>query len=150
MKKFIFVLPLIFSTIADAMEDRKETKFLIVHHSLSINGSVETIRPDHKKRVDEKGRSWEDIGYHFVITNGKGGPDGEIQIGRPIEKVGAHAKGRNLNSIGICLVGTDKFTDKQIVALVKLLANLCDKYDLDPMVAIQRHHKTCPGPGLNL
>lgn len=43
---------------------------------------------------------WSDIGYHFVIRR-----DGLVEPGRPVERVGAHVKGHNADSIGICLVG---------------------------------------------
>lgn len=39
-------------------------------------------------------------GYHYIIRR-----DGVVQIGRPLEKAGAHAVGHNTDSIGICLVG---------------------------------------------
>ena len=40
------------------------------------------------------------IGYHFVIRL-----NGTLEIGRPIDKVGAHVKGHNQNSIGIVYIG---------------------------------------------
>ena len=133
------------------MEDRKETTIIILHHSATENGNVEIFRRAHKERVDKNGQKWPDIGYHYVITNGNDGPDGEIQKGRDIRKQGAHAKGRNADSVGICLVGNDKFTDKQKKALIQLLADLCQKYKIEPSSkTIQRHHEECPGQGLNL
>ncbi|MDP2909895.1 MAG: N-acetylmuramoyl-L-alanine amidase [bacterium] len=146
-KKRALIIVFLFSAATNGMENRKQTNFLIVHHSDTEVGNVEIFR-----RVHKKDNGWEDIGYHYVITNGKGGksggPDGEVQIGRPIEKIGAHAKGRNHNSVGICLVGKDKFTDKQIESLLQLLLQLCNKYNLEPLKAIQPHHEKCPGPGL--
>jgi N-acetylmuramoyl-L-alanine amidase len=128
------------------MKDRKETTCIIVHHSASASGNVEVFRRFHKEV-----NGWDDIGYHFVITNGNGAPDGQVQVGRAIEKQGAHAKNRNHNSIGVCLVGNDKFTNKQKEALVQLLATLCQKYRIEPSrKTIQRHHEKCPGNGLDL
>lgn len=40
------------------------------------------------------------IGYHYVIRL-----DGSLQVGRPIDKGGAHCKGHNAHSIGIAYVG---------------------------------------------
>ena len=60
---------------------------IIVHCSATPEGrdvSVSEIRKWHKAR------GWSDIGYHFVITL-----DGTMNVGRPIEKIGAHAKGYN-------------------------------------------------------
>lgn len=56
---------------------------------------AEEIRRWH---VEERG--WSDIGYHAVIRR-----DGSVEKGRPIDRPGAHAKGHNARSIGICLVG---------------------------------------------
>ncbi|MEM1360399.1 MAG: N-acetylmuramoyl-L-alanine amidase [Pseudomonadota bacterium] len=45
-------------------------------------------------------RGWSDIGYHFVIEL-----DGSRHAGRPLSRIGAHVKGLNKPSIGICYVG---------------------------------------------
>jgi hypothetical protein len=107
---------------------------------------VEEIRRWH---VEERG--WADIGYHFVLDR-----NGVVCPGRPVEKAGAHAKGHNKNSIGICIVGgfgsdaNDKFeehyTEKQRKALNTLLDSLTAEYS----GAIIRGHnevssKACPG-----
>lgn len=51
------------------------------------------------------GRGWSTIGYHFVVKR-----DGSIQIGRDINKVGAHVGGFNTRSIGISFVAGYKCT----------------------------------------
>jgi N-acetylmuramoyl-L-alanine amidase len=56
------------------------------------------------------GRGWSDIGYNYVIKR-----DGTLQVGRPLERSGAHARNFNAHSIGICLVGgMDKRTGKAV------------------------------------
>ena len=70
---------------------------IIVHCSATPEGkhySVATIRKWHLKR------GWRDIGYHFVIDL-----EGNVEEGRPIEMTGAHTKGENFDSIGICYIG---------------------------------------------
>lgn len=70
---------------------------IIIHCSATSEGqdiSSSTIREWHKAK------GWSDIGYHFVIRL-----DGSIEIGRSLDRVGAHCKGRNRNTIGICYVG---------------------------------------------
>ena len=47
-----------------------------------------------------KAKGWSDVGYHYIILL-----DGTIVQGRPIEKVGAHVKGSNYNSVGVCYIG---------------------------------------------
>ncbi|OGZ27728.1 MAG: hypothetical protein A2365_03745 [Candidatus Nealsonbacteria bacterium RIFOXYB1_FULL_40_15] len=148
MKKIVFFLTPLLLVSSGEMKDRKNTEVLIIHHSDTEEGNVEAFRRFHK---DEYG--WPDVGYHFVVTNGKGGEDGQIQIGRSLEKIGAHAKarGRNSNSVGICLVGENQFTEKQIQNCFILVAFLCHKYGFEPSEkTVQRHHEKCPGPGLDL
>jgi N-acetyl-anhydromuramyl-L-alanine amidase AmpD len=73
---------------------------VVIHHSASEDGTepnIEQIREWHKAK------GWADIGYHYVIER----VHGKLQMlsGRPANLVGAHAKGANSDSIGVCLVG---------------------------------------------
>ena len=71
---------------------------IILHCSATPKGrdvSVEDIRKWHVE-----GNSWSDIGYHFVIEL-----SGELKIGRPLGRMGAHVRGHNRGSIGVCYVG---------------------------------------------
>ena len=54
------------------------------------------------KEIDlwHRQRGWAGIGYHYVIRR-----DGTLELGRPLNRPGAHAQGFNLLSWGICLVG---------------------------------------------
>ena len=149
-KSLLFLVLLITSSVLATMVNRKKTTMIVIHHSGAKNGNVAIFRHYH---INDKG--WDDVGYHYVITNGSGGSDGKVQDGRPIEKQGAHAKNfgqdRNPYSIGICLVGNNKTTIKQRRSLVSLLANLCQKYKIDlSLKTIQRHHENCPGSNLDL
>lgn len=95
---------------------RKITE-IIVHCTATPYGretSVEEIDAWHRAR------GFKSIGYHFVI-----GLDGRVMTGRNIKEPGAHCKGHNAHSIGICYVGgldpngkpADTRTDKQKQAL---------------------------------
>jgi len=95
------------------------------------------------------GNGWSDIGYHFVIRR-----DGTIEKGRLISKRGAHAKGHNKNSIGICLIGGKKgrraefnFTRSQIGAIGALISSLIEHYKLS-LSDVHGHNevsqKLCP------
>ena len=74
-------------------------------------------------------RGFNDIGYHFIIK-----VDGTIEIGRSLDKVGAHVAGNNTGSIGICYIGgldskgksKDTRTDEQKESLLNLI-NLLKK-----------------------
>lgn len=99
-------------------------RYLIIHCTDSAWGSLPAVTKWHTDKVEEGGRGWPDIGYHWLITNGYLGyaalknkkrdaaTDGAIFVGRdldhdgiPNEDQGAHCVGYNSNSLGICLVG---------------------------------------------
>jgi len=70
---------------------------IVIHCSATPEGRdvrPETVRGWHLRR------GWRDIGYHYVVTL-----DGRIHAGRPISAVGAHVKGRNMTTVGICYIG---------------------------------------------
>lgn len=94
------------------------------------------------------------IGYHFVIYT-----NGAVATGRHVDEVGAHAEGHNKESIGICMVGMDRFTSVQWAALTKLTeqldlkypgAQICGHRDLsvdlngDGVISKNEWLKTCP------
>lgn len=133
-------------------------EYLVIHCSESNWGNANVIREWHTKE-----RKWRDIGYHYVINNGHPdyktqynvNLDGLIEAGRPLDQdsiidpyeSGAHARGWNHKSIGICMIGRDKFTIKQF----KSLYFLCKYWDLSiPDIQIIGHkdvpdsYKTCP------
>lgn len=70
------------------------------------------------KEIDimHKKRGWSGIGYHFVIRR-----NGVLEAGRALEDSGAHVRGYNHRSVGICMVGgispegvpTSNFTSEQ-------------------------------------
>ena len=103
----------------------------VIHHTASPDVSVATIDRWHRAR------GWAGCGYHFVIRR-----DGTVEAGRPLDRKGAHAKGRN-NRIGIALCGYDAFTKEQIEALRHVLHQYGIKH-------IECHHSACPGKGLNV
>jgi len=121
----------------ESKPDRRTIDTIIIHHSATESGTVESIRRFH---VGQRG--WDDIGYHYLIT-----PDGIVHAGRDPERIGAHAKGRNLNSLGICLIGTDTFSHAQLKALAQTVAILKHQY---PITKIERHHAECPGNGISI
>ncbi|RLC88212.1 MAG: hypothetical protein DRJ03_03445 [Chloroflexi bacterium] len=125
--------------LAMAMDSRAADNIdtIIVHHSATETGTVESFRKFH---VEQRG--WDDVGYHFVIYT-----DGTVHEGRKSKFVGAHAKGRNYSSLGICLVGTDSFTKAQKKALAGLIRELKEQYQI---TSVERHHEKCPGRGLNV
>lgn len=76
------------------------------------------------------------LGYHFLIGNGHGIPDGQTAIGRPMKYQGVHVRKHNHDSVGILVVGDlakHDPTDMQIRAAVNLCATLCFLFGLDPI-----------------
>ena len=118
---------------------------IIVHCSATPEG-----RDIDAAKIDEwhKKRGWKMIGYHFVVKL-----DGIIELGRPLDMQGAHTKGHNKYSIGVCYIGgcdknmdaKDTRTDEQKESLLLLLKTLKKIY---PDAVIHGHRdfssKSCP------
>lgn len=119
---------------------------IILHCAATPEGrdvKTETIKSWHVK-----GNGWSDIGYHFVIEL-----DGSVHNGRPIQRAGAHTKGYNATSIGICYVGgmdknktpKDTRNEAQRQAMDDLITSLLKEY---PNATVHGHNefaaKACP------
>lgn len=89
---------------------------------------------------DHKDRGFTTAGYHYYITR-----DGRLYALRPVDQVGAHARGYNKYSIGICYEGgldtlyrpKDTRTPEQKQMLSQLIWNLRRRYP-DAMVVGHR------------
>lgn len=134
-------------------EKMKCIRRIVVHHSATESGSAELFRLLHREV-----NRWNDVGYHFVIGNGTDSGDGEIEKGRELPYRGAHAKGANEDSIGICLVGNfnrGKPSAAQMNSLRKLLLRLLSEYRVE-LEGITLHRLVkgslteCPGAFLTL
>lgn len=76
------------------------------------------------------------IGYHYVIY-----VDGRVRAGRDEREIGAHVQGHNAQSIGICMVGTDRYSAAQWSALAILVERILRRY---PDVALKGHRDCSP------
>ena len=143
----------------------KGWKYIVVHHSATNAGSVKAFHKFHTRQ------GYGGIAYHFVIGNGNGMKDGEIQeTFRWKEKIsGTHVSVNsweyNVFGIGICLVGNlekSPPTKAQLAALKKLVAQLKTSYQIDDKNIIGHNHvhyddasnrkeqTACPGKQLDL
>ena len=119
---------------------------IIVHCSATPEGKNFTV-----KQIDacHRQRGFNGIGYHFVIYL-----DGSVHVGRALAKAGAHCKGYNAHSIGVCYIGgvatdgktpKDTRTDAQKASLVKLITELRQQF---PNASVHGHrefaNKACP------
>ena len=113
-------------------------------------GTAAKVAEIRRWHVQDNG--WRDIGYHFVIDR-----DGTVARGRPVERTGAHTKGKNTGTIGVCLIGghgsaaTDKFEEhfswQQHKALGALLVDLRNQFPTITRVSGHNQYaqKACPG-----
>lgn len=133
-----------------------EIDTIVIHCADTPNGSdrytildIDRWHRDRGFRRDAIVRSafrphLQSVGYHRVIN-----VDGSVAKGRSIGEVGAHAKGANQTSVGICLLGTDAFTLPQWCALRETVTELRRLYEGITRVIGHRDVpgtlKSCPG-----
>lgn len=115
-----------------------EPNKIIYHHCARSYWSPEGINDYHKER------GWKGIGYNFYVRK-----DGKIYLGRPENAEGAHTKGENSNSIGICLEGNfeeESLSKEQWESLINLSTYITLKYDIYKIVGHRDVYDTlCPG-----
>ena len=95
-------------------------KYLIVHCSDTPDENYISAEDIHKMHL---GFGWDGIGYHKVICR-----DGKIENGRPEYWVGAHTFSKNASSLGVCLIGKNRFNNLQFDSLYKVLNLWKKKY----------------------
>jgi hypothetical protein len=98
---------------------------IVLHHSATHAGSAAAFDRNHRARLGG-------LAYHFIIGNGSGSADGEVETGyRWRDQLpGPHTKNLDVNnaSIAICIVGDLQAAPpsrKQLAALLGLLGRLC-------------------------
>lgn len=127
----------------ESLELSNKPNKIIYHHSARSEWSPEEINEYHKSK------GWKGIGYNYYIRK-----DGSIYSGRPENAEGAHTKGENNSSIGICLEGNfeDEFLTKgQLESLSKLSLYISLKYDIYEIIGHKDVYSTlCPGKNFPL
>lgn len=135
----------------------REWKYIVIHHTATSAGSVESIHEAHLQKKDASGKPWLGIGYHFVIGNGNGMADGAVEptFRWKQQMHGAHAgssnKDHNQIGIGVCLVGNFEETsptEAQRRSVKELVQTLKTEYRISSSNVIgHRDIKTteCPG-----
>lgn len=146
----------------------RNIKLIVVHCSATPQNwdiGADNIREWHTKHPDdwvfdapdyikewhlERPKKWQDIGYHNVVRR-----NGVLEHGRDLAISGAHAKGYNKDSIGICLIGgvdvdqnpENNFTDDQMTTLRGYLDTILEIF---PNAVLMGHRdlpnvaKACP------
>lgn len=135
-----------FTAHGDRTKEEHFVKEIIVHCSATPEGkdyTVEQLTTWHRQR------GFQTIAYNFIIYR-----DGSCHLGRPLTMVGAHCKGHNAHSIGICYIGgvakdgrtpKDTRTEEQRKTIHLLLRELHTRY---PQATLHGHrefsNKACP------
>jgi hypothetical protein len=131
-------------------------RWIVIHHSATPGGSAEQFDQSHRQK------GWDELGYHFVIGNGTGSRDGQVEVGSrwSKQKWGAHTKTAdnqfNDFGIGICMVGDFDITNPsaaQMQSLTKLVAYLMQTYHIPPDRVIghcEAKPTDCPGAHVDL
>jgi hypothetical protein len=130
-------------------------RYIVLHHSASAAGNYDEIDREHRKLLGYDG-----CGYHFVIGNGNGSGDGQIEVAQRwnSQKQGVHCRNARSHDvdeygIGICLVGDldqQPPTPRQIAATRALVAYLSRRYRVDTSRVTTHAHlaatpTVCPG-----
>lgn len=119
---------------------------IIIHCTATPEGREVTVAD---VTAWHRARGFATIGYHYLIAL-----DGTVHTGRPVDRPGAHCRGHNARSIGVCYVGgldrdgktpRDTRTEAQRSALRELVDQLLTRY---PGARVAGHRefaaKACP------
>ena len=119
---------------------------IIIHHELGNQGFW-GVNDYHRQLWNFPSSLGFFIAYQYYI-----GKDGVVFQGRLDDEEGCHTKGRNFDSIGICLEGNFDYsypTDTQIKSLKKLLLNKMTMWAIKPNEVyghrVYANYKSCPG-----
>lgn len=130
------------------LSNRPKTDRIIIHCSAtppSMDVGAATIESWHTRR------GFDAIGYHYVVRR-----SGEVEPGRPRDAIGAHARGWNHRSVGVCLIGgveddgttpAPNYTPDQWRTLAVLVRALVEVYPEALVVGhrdLPRVTKACP------
>lgn len=101
----------------------KKIRRVIIHCSATPEGRDVTSVDIRRWHIN---RGWNDIGYHYVIRL-----DGTLEYGRSPTVQGAHVKGQNEDSLGVCYIGgmrdgeaADTMTQSQEDTMRELMCSL--------------------------
>lgn len=106
----------------------RKINYIVVHCSATREGCAltpEALEAEHRRR------GFRTTGYHYYIRR-----DGTVHPTRPLELPGAHVRGHNKHSVGICYEGgldaagrpKDTRTPEQRTALRLLVAQLLGRF----------------------
>jgi N-acetylmuramoyl-L-alanine amidase len=124
-------------------------RFITIHHSATSGGNAGSFDRTHRRR------RMGGLFYHFVIGNGRGAGDGEIETGWRWKKQKCANRPQDIQ---ICLVGNFNYqnpSSAQLNSLSELIQILQKQYSI-PYGNIRRHKDVpgviteCPGRNFSL
>lgn len=118
-----------------------DIRYIVLH--CSATRSTQDYSPEALER-DHRARGFRGIGYHYYVRC-----SGEVIPCRPLDQIGAHVRGYNACSWGVCYEGgldgagrpADTRTPKQRASLLRLLRQL---KDYAPQAHILGHRDLSP------
>lgn len=126
----------------------REIEEIIIHCS-ATRADMDYVDVDWVRKIHVEQRGWRDVGYHYFIKR-----DGVVEQGRPITQVGAHTKGHNSRSVGICYAGgldanhdpEDNRTPEQVDSMQRLITELMEAIPTIEEVSGHNEYssKACP------
>jgi N-acetyl-anhydromuramyl-L-alanine amidase AmpD len=118
-----------------------DIKYIVIHCSATRASGDIGFKEINQWHIS---RGWSGCGYHFIVKR-----DGTLEVGRDQDKVGAHTKGHNRVSWGICLVGgldeegnpENNFTSSQLNTLRLIIGGL---KNIAPSAEVLGHRDLSP------
>lgn len=135
---------------------KRKIRHIIIHCSATPNGRPDTlasIDAGHKarkfKRSSQYVRSYnphlKHIGYHRIIM-----ADGTRATGRHLEEIGAHVAGNNSDSIGVLMMGMDKYSRVQWLSLRIEIFELTREITGKPITSVEQCLQALKDCGISL
>lgn len=139
-----------------------DVKWIVLHCSASLYGNADIVDKWHREN------GWDQIGYHWLVCNCYStydewkyrrpnlAYDGLIQKGRSEQFQGAHVKGHNWETVGVCLIGLAEggggFSSRQLESARKLCYEISARFP--NALGVKGHYeftsnKTCPDINLD-
>lgn len=134
-------------------------KRIILHHSLTADSGTVSWGAIRHYHMTAPEYGYDDIGYHAGVELVKSGAHEyyEVLLGRAWDRMGAHARGHNYDSLGLCFIGNFDLTEPpmgQLIVGVRLVAYWMRQFGI-VRSSVYGHRefnagKTCPGSMFDL
>ena len=125
---------------------------IIIHHSLTRDSDTVSWNPIRQYHL---AKGWIGIGYHAGVEMING--HAEILLGRTWSQTGAHTRGENYHSLGLCIVGNfdDEPPRPEILDAAIMVTRLWMRlYNIEADKVYGHNHfanyKSCPGHNFDM